>query len=614
MDPSSPALESPTLASVPPSLDLAAHTSVRSHANGAKIARISEKPAALKAEWNNTAPVNSLPNELFVEIFLLAEPCSVGNCGRTTLPDTVSWAPLMLVCRHWRDVILSTPRLWRVVKAGKDLRWMALAVSRSQNATLDITFSCDSPVLSSHPILLPVAQRVAALEFDSMDEGQLAAALDVVDCTHSGLVNLRLTRAHWERGAEAPWRGAFPNPPLHSVSFDRQRFPAMTTLAIEGVRMVLKDSQAFLSRLRVLDVQRCVLLCDPPIFALSTFLDMLASCSSLEEVRLSGMLRQFHRDLESQGQPGRARHGSRTCIVSIPKLRSLTLSDEAGVVSGFMSYLHVPPNVDVHLVSELDSLTQDTPALFLPLLPQNRRQTLPILNNVRNLYVLFDIMSNMFSLNASSDTEGAGLRLSLAVERDHRMSPGLPLFRALNETKQLYAHVPLTDVTVDVAMNTLVLEEAEWAPLLAAFRAVENFAVRSLCIDALNLFAALAQPQPGSLEDGGSITAVCPRMRTLCVHGPFWSDATLECIVGCLAARARGGATSLEKLELELSFMAYKEFEGAKRAFLSGIGAVFAGEVEFGFDSIEALETGTTLSDDEGSDEDDDDYGSDDDD
>ncbi|KAM5545494.1 hypothetical protein V8D89_000532 [Ganoderma adspersum] len=578
MDPSNgpswPASEPPTPLSVPPPPDTVAHSSVQPQKSGANISR-RKRQASLR---NITAPVNSLPNELFIEIFLLAEPRPIGNGGETRiiLPDTASWAPLMLVCRHWRDVILSTPRLWRVIKVRESLKWAELAVSRSQNATLGITFWGKTSVTASLPILWPVAERIVALNFHDTDKGQLAAALELVSSAHS-LVKLYLKRNYQEQDG-----GVFPDVLLHSVSIDHQRFPAMTALTIQGVRMVLKDPQAFFSRLRFLDLKNCVLLCDPPVFTLSTFLDMLANCTALERASLYRVLSQFHHG-QPQYQPVKPVQRSR--IVSIPTLRKLIIEDEAEVVSSFMSLLNVDPNVDVHLVHEVDTLSNDSPGVFVPLLPPNQHQTLPDLDKVRSLNVIFDVACGSSEVYCWSGA-GGGLSLSLRLKQDAHQRQSMPVPRAVDEIIQLFANAPLTKLSVYAAIDLQTIEEAEWARLFPAFRALECLALGGVSIDVPKAFAALAGPQPG--ENGGRV--VCPRLRTLSVHGPYWSDATQDCILRCLVTRARGGATTLEELQLEPCFESCKEFGEAKSSFLREIGAVFAGEVAFGYDLIEELD------------------------
>ncbi|KAI1793743.1 hypothetical protein LXA43DRAFT_204089 [Ganoderma leucocontextum] len=471
----------------------------------------------------------------------------------------------MLVCRHWRYVALSTPRLWRVIEVGKDLKWMGLAVSRSQNATLDISFWWNASVIASHPILLPVAERITVLTFNNVYEHQLAAALRLVNSAQSSLIKLCLARTPRER---ASWQDAFPNA-LHSVSFGRQRFPAMTALTIEGVRMTLQDPQAFFSRLRVLDVSRCLLLCDPPIFTVSTFLDVLARCAALEEVSLCGVLSQFHHD-----QPehvGKSIQQSR--IVSIPKLRKLTIQDKVEVVSSSLSSLLVPPNVRVQLVGELESLSEDwaEPGLFIPVLPLNWRQTLPILDTVRAVTLDIDLGIRAFS-------DHGGVEIALDIKDGHQ---DVPMSRTVDEAIQLFSNAPLTSLTI-VAYMVDELEEAEWSRLFAGFRTLESFALSGMGLDTVRVFDALAESQLG--EDGDPV--VCPNLRKLRVSGPLWSDDTLQCVVECLATRARGNAANLEKLELQLGFDSYEDFEETKKNFLGEVGAVFEGEVEFGYDKL----------------------------
>ena len=546
---------------------------------------VSKGQSTLKAQWNAAAPVNSLPNELFVEIFLLAEPRPVGHCENTNsiLPDSVSWAPLMLVCRHWKNAILSTPGLWRVIKIRKNLRWAELAVSRSQDAMLDIDFWFNTPLVATHPILLPVAERIAALAFFCMYDSCLAPALRLVNSAHSNLVELSLTRAGWEP------RNTFPGVSSQSVSFCPQQFPAMTALTIEGVRVSLKDPQAFISQLRVLDVRECLLLCDPPILTSSTFLDILAGCASLEEACLYGVLSQFHDDLPKGGGKPDAQPG-----ISIPKLRKLRIEDKVKVVSNFMSSLYVPPSVEVRLVGKLDSPSERSPGLFIPVLPLNWRQTLPVLDDVRTLFLNVGLEKTEIQLGASASN---GVVVEVAVD----FNAGGCLSRAaVDEVLQLFSDVPITSLTVGLYIGPGDVEKAEWSRLLAGFGDLETFAVITPGMP-VPVFEALAEPQPGQSGD----RVVCPKLRELWLLGLWWSDDTLESIIECVETRIHGGATALEKLDLELSFDTPKHFENAKRIFLSAIGEVFDGKTTFGYDYIQSddAESGSESDDSDDSDD-----------
>ena len=66
-----------------------------------------------------------LPTEILTIIFALVARQHASECllnGDDDRPDTwMAWVPLMLVCRRWRDIGISTPWLWRRIAITNDL-------------------------------------------------------------------------------------------------------------------------------------------------------------------------------------------------------------------------------------------------------------------------------------------------------------------------------------------------------------------------------------------------------------------------------------------------------------------------------------------------------------
>ncbi|KAJ7642381.1 hypothetical protein DFH06DRAFT_608242 [Mycena polygramma] len=80
----------------------------RRSAIDAELTSLYERIALLKAERNSTAPFFSLPNELLAQIFgVIADPGP-----HITISVLPALRKLMLVCKWWRDVALSTHSLW----------------------------------------------------------------------------------------------------------------------------------------------------------------------------------------------------------------------------------------------------------------------------------------------------------------------------------------------------------------------------------------------------------------------------------------------------------------------------------------------------------------------
>lgn len=91
-----------------------------------------------------------LPNEVLAEIFFEV---------RDSLNDN-TWMRVISVCRLWRDVAISVPRLWSTIELDLDmtseealLGGLKLVLHRSKQAPLDVTVSTRAQTLPVHKIL-----------------------------------------------------------------------------------------------------------------------------------------------------------------------------------------------------------------------------------------------------------------------------------------------------------------------------------------------------------------------------------------------------------------------------------------------------------------------------
>ncbi|KAI0367107.1 hypothetical protein BV20DRAFT_908563, partial [Pilatotrama ljubarskyi] len=86
---------------------------------------------------NAGAPVNKLPNELLGEVFAHLQ-------GDADDPNHFffGWSTALLVCRRWRAVGVSTPSLWRVIRAREmpDYLHMRTSLARSGQTKLTVLF------------------------------------------------------------------------------------------------------------------------------------------------------------------------------------------------------------------------------------------------------------------------------------------------------------------------------------------------------------------------------------------------------------------------------------------------------------------------------------------
>ena len=81
----------------------------------------------------------------------------------------MDWVPLMLVCRHWRNVGISTPWLWRIISITDNLQSLQYRLSRTVGCTIDLFISI-SPEHNEAaiPLLLPFARSIRSIQVPSV--------------------------------------------------------------------------------------------------------------------------------------------------------------------------------------------------------------------------------------------------------------------------------------------------------------------------------------------------------------------------------------------------------------------------------------------------------------
>ncbi|OSD05182.1 hypothetical protein PYCCODRAFT_1296164 [Trametes coccinea BRFM310] len=187
-----------------------------------------------------TASIHHLASELLLAIFrtVVALEPRAGNAS-TRYPAPTR---LMLVCRHWRALVLHTPEFWRTIDATPEPRKLAALLARSRPCTLDVhvfhPWAADPGAIA---LLVPHAARVRSLVVGGSSRGR---SFDVV-------------RPLFEAGMPALERlELVPTPLFHApmqwldYGLSRERYPRLVELAADSV--VLPRPTHFWRNLRVL--------------------------------------------------------------------------------------------------------------------------------------------------------------------------------------------------------------------------------------------------------------------------------------------------------------------------------------------------------------------------
>ncbi|TBU34352.1 hypothetical protein BD311DRAFT_711465 [Dichomitus squalens] len=150
-----------------------------------KVDGLRPKPDA-ETKSSPTPPIARLPTELLATIFSLVAPFETSDSDDWDAKTWMGWVPLMLVCRHWRNVGIATPWLWRRISVTCNLEALQYRLSRTVDCTIDLFLSCwREDNKKAMPLLLPFARSirsVQALEFIWSPRDQEPFTVDDLPC------------------------------------------------------------------------------------------------------------------------------------------------------------------------------------------------------------------------------------------------------------------------------------------------------------------------------------------------------------------------------------------------------------------------------------------------
>ncbi|KAI0354470.1 hypothetical protein OH77DRAFT_1367287, partial [Trametes cingulata] len=105
-----------------------------------------------RMQWNASLPINRLPVELLVNIFIL-----LPDIRHSPLPwreppsNTTDWARIMAVCRHWHAAIRDHACFWQTAVVRQRTEWLHLILARSRDSALHLTFQDTTTFLATLP-------------------------------------------------------------------------------------------------------------------------------------------------------------------------------------------------------------------------------------------------------------------------------------------------------------------------------------------------------------------------------------------------------------------------------------------------------------------------------
>ena len=560
---------------------------------------ISNQPLQSKFLWNRSLPINQLPYELLVHIFLLVHTESGMGGLMTKSADPKPNLELMGTCRLWRDIIVETPAFWSVVGLEhSNANWTGLCLARSYPAPIEVRARVLGWRRRTLPRLLclayPLVHRIRTLYFlidaispevdDSGPDWPFRVLFGTGVPVMPALENLDLVIAH----DELPRRhGHSPN----DVELTRRRFPHLQSLTLAGI-LAPRDI-ALYADLRTLSLTTC-----SHRLSIDQFLDTLALCTRLETLYLKETLdRLADSDDWAQRDPV-----PRRPLIYFPRLISLELSKHGSVcTSRFLAHIHVRACVQLEIWSwdeppfpEGDGRAPAT-ALSIAggILPPSYATTLAPLATVNDVEVETWPSSPASGcreawLSTCRDPESDGMpvmaRVSLNIaasasasepgsESDDDSAAQAAGRGSVRELVDLLpAHAPVTKLTfTQLGRHPNSMTVAAWAAVFRAFPRLERLSVMTwgaplgpLGIERmfLGLHAASASMEtetgaagslaPTSTPASTPGTLACPHLREVVVCGCGWATtAACEAVRTCIGYRgARGAVLGLLDLDL----------------------------------------------------------------
>ncbi len=525
---------------------------------------ISRERLEFKILWNRSLPINQLPYELLVQIFILGN-LEYDFSDREFLS---SWtqglrlgaSKLMGICRHWRDIIIETPAFWcTITPQHSNANWTELCIARSLAAPIEIWAHVRewSRCPKRLEIAYPLVHHVRSLYFtvdtqfhtDNLERdwtfrllfGEGVPVMPTLEkLSFAVTYDLRpRTRDHLPIDVELTLR----------------RFPRLRSLTLAGT-LAPRDS-ALIRELRTLSLTTC-----SHSLTIDHFLDTLCLCTRLETLRLKDTLNRFSDDW-TQRDPV-----PRQPLISLPRLDMLLISEHGAVcTSRFLAHIHVRSSVSVRISANVDARSPGDGACALAgMLPPSHSVTLESLAAVSHLEVFMCARPRSKAIWIHTDRTPGTAVMTAHMSMDVAFGDGIGSFRdptlppsdygegSVRELVEVVGHSPVTSLSVDNVYPDAV---ASWARVFRGFPLLERLSVNGNCggLDRArgmeNLFLGLHAASTTGPGPGAQTTLACPNLRRVSVYGAG-STAVYEAISTCIGYRGVGRGVVLDELELTL--------------------------------------------------------------
>ena len=537
---------------------------------------ISRRRLELRRLRNRTLPIHKLPSELLIKIF--TESPYTPWRRRDWYPDgqpgwlDLGWPCFMLVCRHWRDLLLSTPAFWREVNSKRQANWRALCLSRSAAASIDVYVEdCPFDRLDDER---PHTHRFREFHFSvELDDAPVMTSL--APLFNSGMPLLEKLCFSVRKVSHMS------SVPQIDAQLTSQRFPSLRALALTSAMMVAPQEISLYSQLRELSLDGC----SPPL-SFDGFLDVLAASVQLEELHLRGGT--LHR------LPGGWPRGGPIPYrpsISLPRLSSFVLSEyRIDRISCFLAHLRLRPSTVLCILGRVSGETTNT---IDAMLPPNRSAVLPVLGLATNAHV--SVRDREYTIGCGyvrphDDPSGDSPQVLLELDPgNRRRADGLwdqAMTQGLDDLVQSFGPSPLTRLSV--GGNQSYGTAAAWERVFRKFPVLEELNVfrdRDNAGGAANIFLGL---HAASTTHTDSMVA-CPNLKGIDIDDTSTVE-TYEAMRDCFVYRGERGI-ALESLSIKTLIDSDDMASAARRGFIGDVSRVVKSiEVGYGLVVLEGVE------------------------
>lgn len=454
----------------------------------AKMKAVNDYFTSLNSLRNSLLPVYDLPKDVMVEIFwLLAQPAATPT--KRTRKDQLDWIRVTHVCRSWREIALSQPKLWSFV----DLAHLksARAFLERSNHPIQLftsTYSSSRDVVQKvtdwmkdiSEVVTPQLHRVASIDVRLHDKNLAALVKSLTaPMTLITMVHLRGHGSNTEELIFTPVLGGGPSK-LTSLHLEFVTIPWESPLYYNLVHLKLRH--------RTSDIAPSI----------EVFTNILENCPRLQTLDLRRAGPQLPEDTTQPPPP--------TKRIQLPQLHRLHLENNPVDIKHLLSYLDIPSTTTLIIKSKFISTGEILPPNF----------TAP--NDVHTL----TLMMHLSTSRGYRETEETELsKLGIIASKSELFNAFRIALKPLNPT--------IRGISIS-CYNQIDFSADEWTTVFANMNEL-----RSLDIE--------ASPNSGNVSVGLSRN-VLPKLHTLEFTECLVDE---ELLVVCVTHRAKH-EMQLEKL------------------------------------------------------------------